>query len=56
MGLAIGVLVSVCPVKVNSHKFGPIPICGYSVMFMKGLLQMEGVAFVHVFNTEVVNS
>ena len=52
--LALGIIGSICPVKFNSRKFGPLPICGDGKMLLKSLFQMVGVEFTHVFNTEVV--
>ena len=52
--LAMEVIASVCTVKVNYRKFGPLPICGNGLIFLKGLLHMVGVAFTHVFNNKVV--
>ena len=40
--------------RSTPEKF-PFPICGYGVMFLKGLEQMVGVAFVDVFNPDFID-
>ena len=37
LALALGVHGILCPFKFNSRKFGPLPICGDCVIFVKGL-------------------
>ena len=56
MKISLGVISKVCPVKVNPNKFGPLPIFGNGIMFLKGLWQIVGVSFTHVFNTKVVKN
>ena len=55
MALGMGVLVSICPVKFNSPKFGTLQICGDCAMFLYGLLKIMGVAFTNIFITKVID-
>ena len=52
---ALGVNGVVVPLKINSRLQVSLPVLGDFVVFYEGLLEVYGVLFANVFNTEVIN-
>ena len=45
----------IIPSEVDYGKICAFPVCGDIVVLIKGLEEMEGVFFSHIFDSEVIN-
>ena len=46
----------VVPVKVHAGKFGTLPFPSYGVVLLEDVAEVKGVAFVDVFNAEIIDN
>ena len=44
-----------CPIKVNTCKISPLPICGDGVMYLEVVDQMLGVEYTNIFYPELIH-